>query len=454
MDELLGGLRQEGQLDSQGTFTLSLQEATRKLAERQFELPGLYLLKLIQAAVAFRARSIEIKITASTVSFNADLPESPPQVERVLRGPFQEFPHPGLMHLAWAWAALAAVHPPRAALQTGGHRLELCEGTVTVTEQVGARLQVRLEKGAVRWWQRLLPGRTAEHALVGRAAGYCPVPLKLDGRAVDGSEPRLGHWTRGKLKILTTALWQPVTRDFLVGQRMVLRPGGGVSGRPPLLAEPGSVFYQTSEILTGFAFNTQPCAYSWKLPETVEPICVRGPFRREYQRLEGAYLLGFHSGYEENEFDPERLAFLALPWASVDPYLSPGSRRVSRFLPSMGFTVGPEQRVPVGWAQLWLPADQPDEAGWLYPCQHGVLLDPVRRDLGYAGAVVVVTADDLATDLSQLRVVEDQRLEKLVEEVRAEVLEFRAELAQSKGVSQLSQVDYLVMSHLQRRLGS
>lgn len=464
MDEILNDLREEGRLHSEGTFTLALEPAMRKLAERQFELPGLYLLKLIQAAVALKATAIRVKLKPAEVRFEADLGTtvSPTEVESLLAGPFQDFQSAGLRHLAWAWAAAASVKPQRAELQCAGRRLSLADGKLQLEPYEGAGgLSLRLQKGNVRWWQRLLPGRLAEHALISRAAGYCPVPLKLDGRDVDGSEPALGHWRKGKLRITTTAFWQPITCDYPMGHRLVFRSGGALSASPPMLVDSGTTAVGGTEINNvGLNFPGRPIVYSWKWPEPIAPIVLRGNYTGEHASLNGAYMLGFNSGWEAGTyFEGARMAFLALRPEDVEPFLSPGARRIHHELPILGdaplytqnFTMPTRQRVPICWAHLFLPADQPDGTGWLYPCLHGVLLDPVELDLGHPGAVAVVTADHLETDLSQLKVVQNASWEALLADVRSEIAAFRGWMVGSLGMGLLSRVDYLVMSHVQKR---
>ena len=467
MDEILGELREEGHLDSQGHFTVSLQEAMRKLAERQFELPGLYLLKLIQACVALKARQIAIKIGVDTVSFEADLedsPVSPESVERLLQGPFQPFATSWERHLAWAWTACVAVEPQRVELLAGNRRLEWSAGRASVEPAGDRRLSLRCWKKGVHWWQRLLPLRTAEHALVCRAAGFCPIPLKVDGFWVDGSEPRPGTWKRGKPEVATTGFWQPVTLDYPIGQRLLFRKGGRLSARPPLLVEPGSVEMSGREIVTvGLNYPGRPLVYSWKWPGEVEPIHLQGTVGEELRQLDQAYLLGFNSGLEGGRYyNLDQIAFLAVPQAVAEEFLCSSERRITHSLPMIGpgllfdkfFRMPLQQRVPLCWAQLWLPADQPAGTGWVFPCQHGVLLDPVLTDLGHPGTVAVVTADELETDLSQLKVVQDARWEALVADLRQEVHHFRAQLIGSKGVALLADIDYPVMTHIQRKLSS
>lgn len=62
IEDLLGQLRQEGELDSQGAFTLDAKMAVQKLSKFQLEDPSAYLAKIVQAAVASRASSCSLKI--------------------------------------------------------------------------------------------------------------------------------------------------------------------------------------------------------------------------------------------------------------------------------------------------------------------------------------------------------------------------------------------------------
>ena len=57
----------------------------------------------------------------------------------------------------------------------------------------------------------------------------------------------------------------------------------------------------------------------------------------------------------------------------------------------------------------------------MVPVQHGVCLDPIRRDLGYPGLVVAFAADDMRTDLSGLKLIEDEAYQERVEGLRRTV---------------------------------
>lgn len=385
MDELLGNLRAEGRHDSEGNFTLAFEPALRKLAERQFELPGMYLLKMIQAAVAFGAFAIRVNIGSSVVRFLADLyGPLPGGLERLAGGPFQQFESPALRHLAWAWAAVAALSPQRAELFCGGRRLRIQDGRMSVSEEEPfSVLYLELDKG-LKWWQRLLAWRAAEVSLMAARAGYCPVPLMMDGLYVDGGEPHIESGTRA--------------------QCLVFRVGGGLSATPPLRVQARRVSISGAVLALNGARD-----YRWKWPEAIEPIELAGEFSEVHRRVAGEYLLGLNQSH--------LLRALAVPMESARRFLGGGTRAMQiRFSSLRAMDI--IQRVPICWAHLFT---RPGPSK-IYPCQHGVLLDPVEVDLG---ASAIVTADHLETDLSQLKIVQDERWDSLVADLRAEVDDFR-----------------------------
>lgn len=79
MQAWLDSLKNEGKLDSQGVFTLSPEQALKKLAEHQLPFAGAWLLTIIQAAVASMALDgIQVGLgrSATTISFVPTTPWS------------------------------------------------------------------------------------------------------------------------------------------------------------------------------------------------------------------------------------------------------------------------------------------------------------------------------------------------------------------------------------------
>ena len=87
MDELEGFLsaqRGEGELDSDGEFTMSLEKARQKLRKFQLGNPAFYLLKIFQSAVRACADKIEIKLSGRTVRLWFQTEEPVYDIARIL----------------------------------------------------------------------------------------------------------------------------------------------------------------------------------------------------------------------------------------------------------------------------------------------------------------------------------------------------------------------------------
>lgn len=146
-DELerhLQAARQGGSTDSSGSFSLNSARAKALLGELQLPQLELYLLKLVQAAVRGGAAKIEITTEHDRMTFSHD-----GRVE-------------GLHHFQIGVAALST-------LLDRELRFRDCR-------------QLQIPRGPGRWsWGRGLP----EIALLKERCRYCPIPLLLDGKAVN-----------------------------------------------------------------------------------------------------------------------------------------------------------------------------------------------------------------------------------------------------------------------------
>lgn len=69
LNVFLSGARSLGTVDSTADFTIDTLKAQQKLSSRQFPQDGLWLVKMVQAAVAFQARGIDIKFRRNEVQF-------------------------------------------------------------------------------------------------------------------------------------------------------------------------------------------------------------------------------------------------------------------------------------------------------------------------------------------------------------------------------------------------
>jgi hypothetical protein len=86
VDSYLKQSRQDGQLDSKGSFTLDINRARDKLNRLRLEEPSHYLLKFVQGAVQARAHSFQAEIKPSRVVLRFHCPRSNlPHLTDILR---------------------------------------------------------------------------------------------------------------------------------------------------------------------------------------------------------------------------------------------------------------------------------------------------------------------------------------------------------------------------------
>lgn len=99
IEKFIAGLRTAGRGDGQGEFTLDLGLARRKLAEYQLPRPEYWVLKIIQAAVAFRAQDVRIDIDKMETKIAFE-PDEELDAERIYESLGLTSPQdPGLYHL-------------------------------------------------------------------------------------------------------------------------------------------------------------------------------------------------------------------------------------------------------------------------------------------------------------------------------------------------------------------
>lgn len=193
---MLGKLAGEGEVESSGCFTVSMERAVDKL--RAFRLPrkAYYVLKLIQAAVAARAEAVHVKINRTTVQVRFGLDEPLPIEELLPAMAVAEVGLEGAMgHLITGLRAALGVNyrslffgywgPGQSAaflLENG----ELKQSSDT-RRPGGPALPgehhycFRLIKP---WAWTLSSPNTLEAAAVAESCGFAPVDLKVDGRKV------------------------------------------------------------------------------------------------------------------------------------------------------------------------------------------------------------------------------------------------------------------------------
>lgn len=115
LDRFLQGQRAEGGLDSVGEFTIALEKARKKLEKYQLADPSFYLLKIFQAAVRAKAKEVHIKLTRREVYLWFETPERTFPLEDTLTGLDNalQVPDSGLRHLVLGVNASLVLEPEK-----------------------------------------------------------------------------------------------------------------------------------------------------------------------------------------------------------------------------------------------------------------------------------------------------------------------------------------------------
>lgn len=191
MDEI-EKLRAEGAYLDTASFTLDSLRARQKLADFQLPESGLWLVKLVQAAVVLKAPSITIVFGRSTVGvrFEApDLPHAQQLLEQVMSGLIPK--EPERLHLVTALRSCVSDTTESVEWHSGGGRVQLdAKGTLTsASVQLGFQLVATrpararsLSKTLATSISHLVRNTAEEYEAVAQRCWVCPIPVWLDGR--------------------------------------------------------------------------------------------------------------------------------------------------------------------------------------------------------------------------------------------------------------------------------
>ncbi|MBX3166647.1 MAG: hypothetical protein KF760_04515 [Candidatus Eremiobacteraeota bacterium] len=191
MDEI-EKLRAEGAYLDTARFTLDSLKARQKLAGFQLPESGLWLVKLVQAAVVLKAPSITIAFARSTVSVRfeaAKLPEAQDLLNLVMSGQLPQ--EPEKLHLVTALRSCASATTESVEWHSGGGMVKL-DARVTRTgtsEQPGFQLIATrpprartLARTLATSVSHLVRNTAEEYEAVAQRCWVCPIPVLLDGR--------------------------------------------------------------------------------------------------------------------------------------------------------------------------------------------------------------------------------------------------------------------------------
>ncbi len=204
--DLLEDLRQVGQVDSVGRFTLDAAKAREKMKRYQLSDPHHYVLQVVQSAVAGGALSLEIRVDADDCWMDFD---APPPDETELRNLFNHLFGSGTAPRERSLRALATGLNSALALDPSEIRLDAWNGVQGWTlrmdsqgEQVqpcaapaGQAPGVRIHVRRRHTWQvlgRFLRGFVTLHPEARALHDRCrrsPIPIRVNGRPVEPAGP-------------------------------------------------------------------------------------------------------------------------------------------------------------------------------------------------------------------------------------------------------------------------
>ena len=198
LDQLLQSQQKEASyLDSAG-FSIDSLRSRAKLAQFQLPEPGLWLVKLVQAAVALEATSIKIGFGQGQVNVQfwaPSLPQASQILDLVLSGQIPK--DPALLHLVTCIRCSACDATQSVHWSCGDHTVTLdSQGTSLspFSEPVLFRLSATrpyrsrsLSKTLASPVSYLIRQVAEEHEALVSRCWACPVQIRLDGRPLQSS---------------------------------------------------------------------------------------------------------------------------------------------------------------------------------------------------------------------------------------------------------------------------
>lgn len=411
--ELVAKLAQEARSEGSGRFAIDFRQAAQQI-EGLENRPGLYLLKLVQAAVAADCREISLRLGRYEVEFQALGTSlfSPEDLRRALEGPFQSL-GPAVEHLAWTLFLARPVEHLSLELPEASYDSE--HGWQAQPFSSGLRVRLR----RTRSWASWLAGRGHEHALLYERCAYAPVPIRLDGRRVNNPN-RVDSWTLpGTLKPPSFFQFVPFhyhKSEILVERNLLQTRGARLvtclpSARTVRNLTVGKDDYEvvSGPVIDFSMFNTPVAVVSlcqWLHDDPPWSVSEWGGAQKGTYPLARAGTLG--TCYR----------VLAVPQETIQPYLSaipaavpyPYNQEPSWLNKHQASNY--ERELPLVNLRLFLPLGLEGPSRLLL-IRHGVALDPCTGPPDYPGLVVLATHADLRTDLSQLRPLQDEVFREL-----------------------------------------
>lgn len=397
---LIDQLRSEGAWDSRGKFHLDLLRRSHQIFQLQIQQPHLYLLKIIQAAVAAGTGQIQLDWTASQIRLTCPLRDIQCDALKGFFGEETSAPSGWLDHLTQG-IMLATLAPGRGfqlKLWDGRQGCEISpDGISWLESSRPAGLQLEFRRAASEWWHfraRHQADRQLWQTLQQRLQ-FCPAPIVVNQRMLNAGDLDLFPWFK-------------------------VRPEAQRDALEKMVCSNDTWLLHSLEFGQGFAFRSLCNHYRLHQPSCVALI--------KHSRNPDSQVAILHSPGDivpVEAVDTERLRQIAgtdrdLILNFSDP--SFGSQRTtynvqllratSRFqLTDLRDETGfPVPLCPVSLSTLLALSIVPQSQSLFAGVQDGLLLDPLPLPNGPPGGLAIVHAPHWKTDLSLLQPVVDAEL--------------------------------------------
>ena len=381
-------------------FTVDLQAQARKLATFQEREPALWLLKMVQAAVASGAPGVRLRRNREFLEarFSPPILSEPAQLVSACQG-WQE-------HLRLA-LLLALSSPSSGVYLNWGERV--LQGRAGQLPAQPGEIALRLQRPG-QWWSRLLDWQGGHiHKSLSWRCALAPIPVIFDGRRLN--TPYLERALPGPLagpgafessrryRWLAQSNWVSDSKPgFPLSSPMVRRPHRLLLDtqipltRPPVEPHTESVHHQV---------HSPTALAEWNFSH--------GTYRTDVLK---AAIEGMPNWNEVVVFSLRAKAFGE---SSVRYLESPGVALPALREKSPVFTGEYSPMRCSRWFGLAAHLDEP--AGLTY-LKDGVRLNPVQTACRFRGSNAIVADSPILTDLSQLQVVEDDTVRADLEWLR------------------------------------
>jgi hypothetical protein len=388
LDEYLERMRLEGKADAPGQkFSVDLEAQARKIARYQSDRPGLWLLKLVQAAVASGAPEVRIQLKKHTLEarFLPGEPGRPLELQGANQPVWVE-------HLRLALLAALSLQATALELRWGSQILHR-QGEPDDYQGQEVRLWVRRRSRS--FW----PFRDAELASIHRSlaihCAHCPIPIRLDARSLNllqlESSPGILTFPGGRVMNETAA-----TYTWLAERSWFSEGKGHFPLACPAL-RPSRILCLTRESLepSGFWFSCQSCRHVLETDLSVHQHPLPG-VAQDSSRI----VLEVQYSTPPNQ---KNARFTGIGCLDSSDFALP---QFSAPFPGIGLNL------PAMACRRWLGlAALGQGPARIFYLRDGVLLEPVGAPSAFGATTAVIADSAVVTDLGQCKVVEDETVE-------------------------------------------